>query len=598
MTAPPNKPLQRQALIALAFIVAAFLIHALAINNPFLIDDHSAIKQHPDVQEVAGGLRLWTHHYWQGSPSLDDQLYRPVTVFSFWLSQRLTPDSAAGFRALNIFLLAAIALCVVSWLKRYTGPLPALLAGALFLVHPANTEAINHLVGRADLLAVVGVVGFLALQARAQEQGWSYPAIAGAAAFALIALGSKESGLALIPCVIAQGWIGTRDTSSTTPTPSSCRKAGVQATDEANPRLAAEASATAQDADKRSTCQTARGVCPKRALFLALFLPAALYLAARLAVVGLPAGYAPATDDLTGNPLRGVGFVERIDSVAHVAGWYTKQLIWPSTTYNHTPGFYFRPELVQRPYPTRWGPGILMLLGGAVYVWLVTAIARKWKKRSTVLAPIIFFLAHLIIVGHLLTVTGAYAANRLTLATTAAGAMLLGLFIAALMKKTTVMRSAIAIVMLAVVLAFAFLTARANRAWSSELARMHADVQADDEDPIALYWLGQAQLDYDTDAAVSHLKRAHALAPQSNQAAAALADALLATGDDRAAWRLYDKLLTHNAPLLDQQRTNAAMAAFNTGRYEQAQTILRSLPDDLARPIREALEQVQGVEPD
>ncbi|MFI4860675.1 MAG: tetratricopeptide repeat protein [Phycisphaerales bacterium JB063] len=565
----PKKQLQQRALAVLALAAAALLIHALAINNPFLIDDHSAIQQHPDVQDFAGGLRLWTHHYWQGSPSLDDQLYRPVTVFSYWLSQRITPNSAAGFRIVNLLLLAGVALCVVSWLKRYAGLLPALIAGALVLTHPANTEAINHLVGRADLLAVLGVAGFLALQARAQQVGWTWPSIAGAAALTLIALGSKESGLALIPCALAQWWVGTPSTNPIThnePQPSG-----------GGPTTHGQANA----------CRTTRGICPKRAFFFALFLPAAAYLAARLAVVGLPAGYAATTDDLTGNPLRSMGLLDRLPEVCAVAGWYVKQFAWPSTTYNHTPA----PGAIGT-----WRA--LSFLGVAAYVVLIAGVAALSRKRRAALVPAVLFLAHLLIVGHLLTVTGAYAANRLTIATTMAGAMLVGLLLAKLINRSPFHRHSVLAAAILIALAFTFLTARANRAWSSELARMHADVQADDEDPIALYWLGQAQLAYDADAGVSHLKRAAALAPASNQAGAALADALLATGDDRAAWNHYDTLLKRNAPLTDPQRANAAMAAFNTGRYDRAQQLIEPLPDVLAKPIRDALEQVHAEDPE
>lgn len=565
MTDPADIPRQRRALIVFAFVAGAFLVHALALGNPFVIDDHSAIRQHPDVQELGGVLRLWTHHYWEGSPSLDDQLYRPVTVFSYWLSQRLTPDSAIGFRVVNLLLLAGIALGVVSWLRRYTGPLPALIAGVLVLVHPANTEAINHIVGRADLLAVFGIVGFLALQAGAQRSGWTYPRIAAAAALAVIALGSKESGLALIPCVVAQWWVGTTN-----------------AVDTANnePRPSGRGPTTSK---QTGSCRTALGVCPKRALFLALFLPAAAYLAARLAVVGLPAGYPPATDDLTGNPLRGMGFLDRLPDVFAVAGWYMKQLVWPSTAYNHTPP----PNVVG-------GLRIASMVGIIVYAALIAGAAALSRKQRCMLVPAVLTLAHMLIVGHLLTVTGAYAANRLAVAATTAGVMLIAFFLAGGMKRGVTYRNVVAAFAMLVILMFAFQTARANRAWSSELARMHADVQADPEDPIALYWLGQAQLAYAPDAAVSHLKRAHALAPRSNQAAAALADALLATGDDRAAWKRYDELLSRNTPLTDQQRANAAMAAFNTGRYERAEQLIRGLPTDLVRLIRDALEQVRS----
>lgn len=561
MSKPTHNPTQRKLLVILAFVAGAFVVHALALGNPFVIDDHSAIVQHPDVQDAAGALRLWTHHYWEGSPSLDDQLYRPVTVFSYWLSQRVTPDRPTGFRVVNLLLLAGIALGVVSWLRRYAGTLPALLAGVLVLAHPANTEAINHLVGRADLLAVFGIVGFLTLQAGAQQHGWTWPRIAGAAAFALLALGSKESGLALLLCALAQGWAGS----------SHC-------VDTAKPELRPPGSVP-NLSEQPNACRTTRGVCPKRALFLTLFLPAALYAAARLSVVGLPAGYTPAADDLTGNPLRGMGFVERLPDACAVTAWYIKQFVWPSTTYNHTP-----PPGVVGAWRLMSGLGVL------VYAALFAGVAVLCRKRRPMAVPAVLVLAHLLIVGHLLTATGAYAANRLTVATTVGGAMLLGLALARLMDRSAAHRNAVVVAALFIVVGLAGLTARANRAWSSELARMHADVRADDEDPVALYWLGQAQLQRAPDAAVSHLKRAHALAPGSHQAAAALADALLATGDDRAAWKLYDGLLARNATLTDQQRAYAAMAAFNTGRDARAEALVRGLPDDLAQPIRDALE--------
>lgn len=555
--------IQRKLLVVLAFVAAAFVVYALALGNPFVIDDHSAIRQHPDVQDTAGALRLWTHHYWQGSPSLDDQLYRPITILSYWLSQRVTPGSPAGFRAVNILLLAGIALGVVSWLRRYTATLPALLAGVLVVTHPANTEAINHIVGRADLIAVLGIVGFLALQAGAQQHGWTWPRIAGAAVFALVALGSKESGLALIPCALAQGWVG------------SVHPGGIAHNE---PRPTGSGPNTPEPT---SGCKTGLGICPKRAMFLALFLPVALYLAARLSVVGLPAGYTPAADDLTGNPLRGMGFVDRLPEVFAVAGWYIKQLVWPSTTYNHTP----MPGAVGG-----WrAAGVAGLLA---YTVLIAGAAALGRNRRPMLVPVVLLLAHLLIVGHLITATGAYAANRLTVATTTAGAMLLGVLLARFASRDKIHRNTVVVAVMLVAVVFAGLCARANRAWSSELARMHADVEANDEDPVALYWLGQAQLGYDAGAGVSHLKRAYALAPQSNQAAAALADAQLATGDDRAAWKLYDDLLARSAMLTEPQRANAAMAAFNTGRYERCRELIQPLPDALVRPIRDALEQV------
>jgi len=67
---------------------------------------------------------------------------------------------------------------------------------------------IHHVVGRADLLADArhrGVpVG--AVQAIRSER-WSAAKIFGALVFAAIAMGSKETGLLVVPAAAAQAWL-------------------------------------------------------------------------------------------------------------------------------------------------------------------------------------------------------------------------------------------------------------------------------------------------------------------------------------------------------------------------------------------------------
>ena len=93
-----------------------------------------------------------------------DRLYRPITIISFAMNHALGGNAPAGYRAVNI-LLHGLASVLLLWLGLRLG-LREAEAGAvalLFAVHPIHTEAVNAVVGRADLLVAVGVFAGLGL---------------------------------------------------------------------------------------------------------------------------------------------------------------------------------------------------------------------------------------------------------------------------------------------------------------------------------------------------------------------------------------------------------------------------------------------------
>lgn len=554
--------------MAAALLVLPLLVHAGSVGHPFLIDDHTAIAEHPQVTRFNGLFELWASDYWAGQTE-DRNLYRPITVLSYWANWRVTPNHAAGFRVVNLLLLGGIGVGLFALLRRHTGVLAAALAAGLYVVHPVHGEVVNHLVGRADLLAVLGIIGFLAVQGKALERGWSRRGIALAGLFTVVALGSKESGYALLPLAGLQWWMS--------------RKKGVRNLFVAG--CDGEAKKVPDTfASEPNACGTHLGICRKRALLFALLIPGAVLIAVRLLVVGVGADYTPGSDDLTGNPLRQMGFAERLPEACGGFFWYLKQLVWPALTFNHTP-----------PPGAVGGWSFAKVIGGLLLIDCVVGVlwlALSRKRRVIVLAPALL-LFHFLIVGNLLLPTGVYAANRLTVASTAAGAIALGYALSWLMRRGYKAKLATLIATGCAALVAALVTFSHADDWSSELARMEADAAAQPENPIALYWLGQAQLQAEQPgAALPVLTKAHALAPKSRQAALSLANAAVFAGDDRRAWALYQQLLTGAVPLKDTDRLNAAMAAYNVGQYEQAERLARSLPGDMGRPVLEALEQV------
>jgi hypothetical protein len=130
---------------------------------------------------------LWTTDYWRGVDaagrvrelSPDRNLYRPVTVLSFWVTAAAAGVDAAAFRLVNLLLHALAALLVGVLCRLWGAAGGALVAVALMVVHPVATDVVNRIVGRADILAVVGVVGFLAVQRAALDDHGHRPGRAG-----------------------------------------------------------------------------------------------------------------------------------------------------------------------------------------------------------------------------------------------------------------------------------------------------------------------------------------------------------------------------------------------------------------------------------
>ncbi|HKY33571.1 MAG TPA: tetratricopeptide repeat protein, partial [Candidatus Polarisedimenticolia bacterium] len=169
-----------------ALILLAAAVHAGALLNGFTFDDPHIVVENPLVTEPGGILRIPFAHYWAGSGG-QGNLYRPLTLATYWLNHRAGGTSAWAFHLVNVLLHAAVT-GVVYLLARRLAPEPAALAAAiLFAVHPVHTEAVANVAGRAELLAALFVLSAWLLRRRA---GWS---------LALFALGllSKENAIVL-----------------------------------------------------------------------------------------------------------------------------------------------------------------------------------------------------------------------------------------------------------------------------------------------------------------------------------------------------------------------------------------------------------------
>lgn len=209
------KPLPLVAVVSVVAVAAAAFLPAL--DNGFTQDDSDLVERGSVV--ARGDVReIFTSDYWAGTGLPDRSLYRPVTVLTFALERRCTggvPDPRAG-HAVNLALHAAVSALLLAYLLRLGAGLPAAFAASLlFAAHPLHVAAVANLVGRAEILTALFVLGSLLCMSAAWdwpgatpplERGPLAPRLAawGAAACLFLALGSKEVALAAPALVVAQ----------------------------------------------------------------------------------------------------------------------------------------------------------------------------------------------------------------------------------------------------------------------------------------------------------------------------------------------------------------------------------------------------------
>lgn len=177
----------------------AALVYAGAVPSDFALDDAFAVQSNPVVQGQVPAWEAFSRDFWGlGLPS-PIGTYRPLTVLSFVLDARLGNGAPWVFHLTNVLLhVLAVAALYRVW-RSWAGDTTAWAAAALFTLLAAPAEAVQAIVGRADLLgALLGLLGYAAHRTPGARGAWS-----AALCFAL-ALLSKESALLypLVWCVL------------------------------------------------------------------------------------------------------------------------------------------------------------------------------------------------------------------------------------------------------------------------------------------------------------------------------------------------------------------------------------------------------------
>jgi protein O-mannosyl-transferase len=156
---------------ALCLVLAAY---SNSLENSFHFDDYHVIEENVFIRDLANVGRFFTDaRTFSSIPT--NATYRPIVSLTLaldhWRGGGLTPRA---FHVTQIFLLLVIGAMLTvlfgeildrsrpSVWNRWT----ALVASTLFCVHTGNTQPINYISARSELLAAIGILGALLIYSK------------------------------------------------------------------------------------------------------------------------------------------------------------------------------------------------------------------------------------------------------------------------------------------------------------------------------------------------------------------------------------------------------------------------------------------------
>ncbi|MFO0838377.1 MAG: tetratricopeptide repeat protein [Phycisphaerae bacterium] len=158
LTTPDGREARRWPLAGWAVLPLALLLaYSPGIRNDFVVwDDDIYIRDNPNLRSIDGLIRTWL-------PIDVVRKFYPLTFTTHWVEHQLWGDWAGGYYAVNVLLHAANALLVlrVALMLGLAQP-AALLAAAIFALHPMQAASVAWLASRKNVLSTLfALIGFL-----------------------------------------------------------------------------------------------------------------------------------------------------------------------------------------------------------------------------------------------------------------------------------------------------------------------------------------------------------------------------------------------------------------------------------------------------
>ena len=194
--------------------LVSVLVYANSLGNGFAYDDVHIIVENSTIESLADLPETLMAPYWPVPDGASLGLWRPVTTTLLAVQYALVGENPLLYHVVNVLGHAGVSILVL-FLFAGLMSLPAAFAGSLlFAVHPVHTESVANIIGVAEIVSTLLVLGACLLHLEARRPvGWGRALAMGL--LYLLAFGTKESAVTL-PGVIflldaARGRIGFRE---------------------------------------------------------------------------------------------------------------------------------------------------------------------------------------------------------------------------------------------------------------------------------------------------------------------------------------------------------------------------------------------------
>lgn len=190
----------------LLLIVLVWVAYGNTLFHQFVFDDHDTVEYNRLITSLKNLPLLLSRHYFDQHIEIS---YRPVVTLSYFADFFLWGKRPVGYHLTNVLLHLATTLAVFLLLRQFCGEGILALYGALvFALHPVQTEAVNVISYREDLLATgLCVLAMLSYVLLRKGMRMRFPLAAVPILCYLAAVFAKESAVVL-PVLIALLEIG------------------------------------------------------------------------------------------------------------------------------------------------------------------------------------------------------------------------------------------------------------------------------------------------------------------------------------------------------------------------------------------------------
>ena len=147
-----------RVLAAVCAVLLVLTAYANFFRNDFHFDDSHVIVENASIHSLQHWTRFFTDaHTFSSLPT--NATYRPLVTLSFALDyavhQSLDPVPFHVTQLLLLLIVGALLAVVISLLFGRHHDLLAIAAAAIFCVHTANTETMNFLASRSELISAL-----------------------------------------------------------------------------------------------------------------------------------------------------------------------------------------------------------------------------------------------------------------------------------------------------------------------------------------------------------------------------------------------------------------------------------------------------------